>query len=94
MNLSARRGDRFAKAAGERDQQRAAKEVIMSTLVKAVLATSVISAASIFNPKLKAEPYCCRHPAVCDAICSASCCEKKRVSSLLVPVLSQASSVS
>ena len=59
----------------------------MGTLVKAVLATSVLSAASSFAPKLKAEPYCCRQPAICDAICASRCCTKKRTSKLLIPVL-------
>jgi hypothetical protein len=85
-------GDARERIAGERcrEQKTTRQETTtMSILVKAVLASTVISAASA--AELKADPYCCPHPAICDAICSSPCCPRKRTSKLLVPVLTPAS---
>jgi hypothetical protein len=60
----------------------------MSTLVRAVLASTAISVAAVSSAAL-AEPYCCPQPSICDAVCSSACCEKKLPSHLLTPVLPQ-----
>jgi hypothetical protein len=58
----------------------------MSTLIKAVLATTAMSIVSA-SSAAQAEPYCCRQASICDALCSSACCEKKLPSRLLTPVL-------
>lgn len=59
----------------------------MSILVKAVLASTVISIGTATAGNVTAAPYCCRQPAFCDAACASRCCQKKLTAKLLTPVL-------
>ena len=62
-------------------------EMIMSTLVKAVLMPAVISASGVASPAARVVRFHYAEPVARDALRSAVGCEKKLPSHLLTPVL-------